>query len=158
MPEITGEFINESRELLTSKYLPKIEEYLEGLTDEDVWWNPNSESDSIGNLLLQLDDCVRKWIIEGIGELQTYDHEHYGYEANWGISSSELIERLRRTIAEADTILTNFEAEQLSKRKQFQGQNLNAMQMIYNAVNCFSMKTGQVFLIAKMRTDDSPGS
>src|SRR5882672_2664280 len=42
-------FIEQSRKLLTDSYLPRIEQALEGLSDERIWWRPNPESNSIGN-------------------------------------------------------------------------------------------------------------
>ena len=60
-------FIQEARRLLIEEYLPKIERCFERLTDEQVWWRPNLESNSIGNLLLHLRGNVSQWIIGGVG-------------------------------------------------------------------------------------------
>ena len=51
---VSQAFIREARRLLTEEYLPKIERCVEKLTDEQVWWRPNPESNSIGNLLPHL--------------------------------------------------------------------------------------------------------
>ena len=67
MSRIPGTFIEECRSLLTTDYLPKIERCLEKLSDEAVWRRPNSESNSIGNILLHLSGNIRQWIASGIG-------------------------------------------------------------------------------------------
>ena len=67
MTDIAQTFISQSRRLLSSDYLPKIERSLEGLGDEEIWWRPNEASNSIGNLLLHLCGNVSQWIIGGVG-------------------------------------------------------------------------------------------
>ncbi len=37
--------------------------YMEGLTQEDIWWRPNSASNSIGNLVLHLAGNIRQWVV-----------------------------------------------------------------------------------------------
>ena len=62
MTDVAHAFIQESRKLLLTDYLPKIERCLEHLSDEDVWARPNEASNSIGNLLLHLCGNVTQWI------------------------------------------------------------------------------------------------
>src|SRR6266704_2438355 len=64
---VSAALIEQARELLSSEYLPKIERCLEGLSDNDVWWRANDESNSIGNLLLHLSGNARQWIASGLG-------------------------------------------------------------------------------------------
>ena len=66
MTDITQAFLQESRGLLVSDYLPKIERCLEHLTDEDVWSRPNEACNSVGNLLLHLRGNITQWIIGGV--------------------------------------------------------------------------------------------
>src|SRR5918997_2340993 len=67
MTEVAEAFIAQARSLLSQDYLPKIEHCLEKLSDEDVWWRANPESNSIGNLLLHLAGNARQWIVSGVG-------------------------------------------------------------------------------------------
>ena len=43
-----------SRYHLVDDFLPKIERCLERLDDDQIWWRPNEQSNSIGNLVLHL--------------------------------------------------------------------------------------------------------
>ena len=57
---VTSEaFLAQSRRLLTDSYLPRIERCVRGLSDEQLWWRANAESNSIGNLILHLAGNVR---------------------------------------------------------------------------------------------------
>ena len=78
-------FTEEARQLIAGEYLPKIETCLEKLTDEQVWWRPNSESNSIGNLVLHLCGNARQWIVCGLGN---------GLYADWEMSPMNVNARL----------------------------------------------------------------
>ena len=60
-------FITHASEFMVGDYLPKIERCLEKLTDAQIWWRANEESNSIGNLILHLCGNARQWIICGVG-------------------------------------------------------------------------------------------
>jgi hypothetical protein len=66
MSDVSDLFLQKSRALLTTDYLPKIERSLVPLTDEDVWGRPNPVSNSIGNLMLHLAGNVTQWILGGV--------------------------------------------------------------------------------------------
>ena len=66
MTDVSQAFLQTSRSLLVTDFLPKIERCLEHLTDEDVWSRPNDASNSIGNLLLHLRGNITQWIIGGV--------------------------------------------------------------------------------------------
>ena len=65
--EITRALKKEVRRRLFEECLPRIEICLNKLSEEQVWWRPNKESNSIGNLILHLEGNVRQWILTGIG-------------------------------------------------------------------------------------------
>src|SRR5437773_2414561 len=48
------------------KYLPRIVDCLQLLSEEEIWWRPNEASNSAGNLVLHLCGNVRQWIISGL--------------------------------------------------------------------------------------------
>ncbi len=153
MKEIAEHFINESREFLSAKYLPKIERCLEQLTDEDIWWRAGKESNSIGNLLLHLEGNVREWIVGGVGKLSFERVRQQEFDERRMISRAELIERLRKIVAEADAVLANTDAAILTERRQIQGRDVTVLRAIYHVVEHFSMHAGQIFMLTKMRTE-----
>ena len=50
MDAVALAFLDKSRYLITSDYVPKIERCLDRLPDADIWWRPNEASNSIGNV------------------------------------------------------------------------------------------------------------
>src|ERR1700716_1230057 len=98
--EVSLAFVQEARDLITEEYLPKIERCVEKLTDEQVWWRPNPESNSIGNLLLHICGNARQWIVCGLGGATDERQRQTEFDEREGIPRDELLEKLRTTIAE----------------------------------------------------------
>src|SRR5258705_9373907 len=91
--DISHAFIREAQRLLVEEYLPKIERCVEKLTDEQVWWRPNPESNSIGNLLLHLCGNARQWIVCGLGDATDERQRQTEFDAREGIPRDELLEK-----------------------------------------------------------------
>src|SRR5919201_86015 len=64
------EFIEASRVFLRDDFLPKLKYCVEDLSESDVWWRPNEQSNSVGNLVLHLCGNLRQWIVSSIGGVQ----------------------------------------------------------------------------------------
>jgi uncharacterized damage-inducible protein DinB len=150
---LTGQaFIGESRRYLQNEYLPKIRGALEGLTAEDLWWRPNKESNSIANLILHLAGNVRQWVVGGIGGAPDVRKRQEEFDREGGIEVEELVELLEATLAEVDDVLADLPADRLGEERVIQGLNVTVLQALYHVVEHFSMHTGQILYVAKLRS------
>jgi uncharacterized damage-inducible protein DinB len=152
--DLAENFIASARSYLTSDYLPKIERCLERLTDEDVWWRAGEESNSVGNLLLHLDGSTRMWVVSGVGRAPDLRERQQEFDARAPIPRAELLARLKATISEVDEVLARVDAATLSERRQIRDMNVTGLEAIFHAVEHFSMHTGQIILLTKLRTGE----
>jgi len=152
--DLAENFIASARSYLTSDYLPKIERCLERLTDEDVWWRAGEESNSVGNLLLHLDGSTRMWVVSGIGRAPDLRERQQEFDARAPVPRAELLARLKATISEVDEVLARADAATLSERRQIRDMNVTGLEAIFHAVEHFSMHTGQIILLTKLRTGE----
>lgn len=143
-------FIQSAREFLRDEYLPKIERCLEKLTDEQVWWRSDSESNSIGNLLLHLSGNARQWIVCGLGGEADARVRQAEFDERRTIPRDELLARLRTTVRAADDTLAVFDPYRLLDRFMIQGTEVTALAAIFHVTEHFSMHTGQIILLTKM--------
>ena len=150
MSEIGKHFISCSRSYFAKDYLPKIERCLELLTDEQIWWRANPQSNSIGNLLLHLSGNVRQWIVSGLGGADDARHRDSEFAQRDTIPRDELLSRLKQTLSEADATLAQFDPDELLETQNIQGLEVSALEAIFHVVEHFSMHTGQIILMAKM--------
>ena len=152
MNETGREFIARSRHHLTEDLLPKIERCVALLSDEQIWWRPNAESNSIGNLLLHLSGNARQWIVSGLGKALDARDRDSEFAQRETIPRADLLSRLRQTIIEVDATLAKFDMDRLVEKKTIQGLEVTALEAILHVVEHFSMHTGQIILLTKLLT------
>jgi len=152
MNETGREFIARSRYHLTEDLLPKIERCVALLSDEQIWWRPNAESNSIGNLLLHLSGNARQWIVSGLGKALDARDRDSEFAQRETIPRADLLSRLRQTIIEVDATLAKFDMDRLVEKKTIQGLEVTALEAILHVVEHFSMHTGQIILLTKILT------
>jgi len=64
--QIAREFVRESQRTL-DEAAGKIEHCVRQLTDDDIWWRPSEQMNSIGNIILHRCGNVGQWIVAGLG-------------------------------------------------------------------------------------------
>jgi uncharacterized damage-inducible protein DinB len=151
--DVSRAFIQNARELLGEEYLPKIERCVEKLTDEQAWWRPNPESNSIGNLLLHLSGNARQWIVSGLGAATDKRERQSEFDERQVIPRDELLRILRTTITDVDNVLADFDPARLLDKYPIQGTEATALAAIFHVTEHFSMHTGQIILLTKMLAD-----
>ncbi len=150
MDDIAQNFIRDARAFLRDNYLPKIERCLEQLTDEQVWWRANPESNSVGNLLLHLAGNSRQWIVGGVGGAADVRERGSEFGERGPMPRAELVARLRATLSEVDEVLARLEPSALTERRRVQGCDVSVLTAVFHVVEHFSMHTGQIVLLTKM--------
>jgi uncharacterized damage-inducible protein DinB len=145
-------FIQQAREFIRDEYLPKIERCVEKLTDDQIWWRANPQSNSIGNLVLHLSGNARQWIVCGLGAEVDERMRQAEFDERGPIPRAELLGRLRTTVKALDDTLAFFEPYKLLEHFVIQGTEVTALSAIFHVTEHFSMHTGQIILLTKMLT------
>jgi len=145
-------FIAHAANFLVSDYLPKIERCLEKLTDEQIWWRANEESNSIGNLILHLCGNVRQWIICGVGAQPDNRDRDSEFARREIISREQLVALLRTTLSEVQTTLGDLDPSLLLEHRKIQGNDVELLEAIFHVTEHFSMHAGQIIMLTKMMT------
>ena len=153
MNDTGQEFISRSRYHLVEDFLPKIETCLERLNDEQIWWRPNEQSNSIGNLLLHLCGNARQWIVCGVGLAPDARDRDAEFAQRDVIARDDLHSLLERTLADVDATLAQFDANRLLDVRTIQGLEVSVLEAILHVVEHFSMHTGQILMMTKMLTN-----
>jgi uncharacterized damage-inducible protein DinB len=148
--ETAEAFIAKARSLIGGEYLPKIERCLERLSDEEVWWRANEESNSIGNLLLHLAGNARQWIICGVGGAVDERVRQQEFNERAPVSRNELLASIKGTLAGVDGVLADFDLSRILEQRQIQGCMVTMLDAIFHVVEHFALHTGQIILLTKM--------
>lgn len=142
-------FIDRSRAYLGDEYRIKLRKTIDALPADALWWRPNEQSNSVGNLLLHLEGNVRQWIVGGVGGAADTRNRAGEFAAREGMTKAELLDRLDRALAEADDVLAGLDPERLGERLQIQGRDVTALDAVYQVVQHFALHLGQIILVAK---------
>jgi len=143
-------FVHQSADYLLNDYLPKIQRCLEQLTDEQIWWRPNSQANSIGNLVLHLSGNARQWIVCGLGDQPDHRNRSLEFEQSEIIPRTQLLERLTGTLREVAEVLTKLPVEVLLERREIQGREVEVLEAIFHVTEHFAMHTGQIIMLTKI--------
>ena len=145
-------FLDCAADFLVSDYLPKIERCLEKLTDEQIWWRANEESNSIGNLILHLCGNARQWILSGVGSEADHRNRDSEFEQRELIARGELLGLLRSTLTDVETTLRTLDPDVVLEDRKIQGHDVDILEAVFHVTEHFSMHTGQIILLTKLLT------
>jgi uncharacterized damage-inducible protein DinB len=143
-------FLEFSRWKLMEQYWPRLRECVASLTDEQVWWRPNDQSNSVGNLLLHLNGNVRQWLITSFTRVDDARDRSAEFGERAMISTSALLEKLGATLQEASAVLERLTEADLAALYEIQGYQVNGLHAVYHVVEHFGMHYGQIVYITKM--------
>jgi uncharacterized damage-inducible protein DinB len=153
MNETGHEFITRSRYHLIEDFLPKIERCLERLSDDQIWWRPNEQSNSIGNLVLHVCGNARQWIVCGVGGAPDSRNRDAEFAQREVVPRAELHSLLKQTLNDVDAALQGYDANKLLEHRTIQGSGVSALEAILHVVEHFSMHTGQILMLTKLLTN-----
>lgn len=151
-------FLEISRRKLLEQYWAGTCRCLDLLGEDKVWWRPNTESNSIGNLLLHLNGNVQQWMVAPLGGPVIQRNRPAEFAERGPIPVSELRERLAATLNEAARILSQAEPQALEKTYDIQNRHgVTGFEAVYHVVEHFSMHYGQILYITKLLTSQNLG-
>jgi uncharacterized damage-inducible protein DinB len=149
---IARAFLARASEFLLGDYLPKIERCLDNLSDEQIWWRANEESNSIGNLILHVCGNARQWIVSGVGSEADNRNRDAEFEQRELIPRAELLSLLRTTLADVETTLRTLDEGVVLDDRSIQGHDVDILEAVFHVTEHFSMHTGQIIMLTKMLT------
>ena len=147
-------FVHHARETLAGA-LAKITHCLDQLTDDDLQWRQFASHNSIQNIILHLCGNLRQWIGYGVGGEQDVRDRPREFSDRRPIPKTELIDRLRNVVAEADRTLAEFPPSRLVEKRQVQGFDSTMLGVVLDSVSHFVGHTHQIVFIARLRLGEA---
>lgn len=148
--EAAEAFISQAKHHLTRDFLPKLRACVKLLSDEQIWWRANENTNSVGNLLLHLAGNVRQWIIAGMGTAEDTRKRDAEFSARGPIPGNELLEKLESAVTEAVAVLDSVDRTRLLEKRPIQIYDVTGLQAIFHVVEHFSYHTGQIIYITRL--------
>src|SRR5262245_31453071 len=105
MDDLGRAVIAEIRGRLVSGLPQQARACLDALTDEQIWWRPNAQSNSVGNLVLHLCGSTRHFLGRAVGGTDYRRDRPAEFAEKGPIPRERLRAILDETVAETDRVL-----------------------------------------------------
>ena len=153
MKDIHQLLIEETRRRLMGEGVPRIKKCLSELSEADIWYRPNGNSNSVGNLVLHLCGNVRQWIVAGLGKQKDTRFRAGEFEEQGPLPTALLLEKLDQTMAMVTLVLDGLTAEDLIARHPVQVYQETGVSILVHVVEHFSYHVGQITYFTKWKKD-----
>ncbi|HMG33514.1 MAG TPA: DUF1572 family protein [Blastocatellia bacterium] len=112
-----NELFDASMDALRSRIIrilpAQIRECLTQLSDDQLWWRANDESNSIGNLVLHVSGSIRHYLVHRIGGMEYKRDRAAEFSERGPIPREHLLEIFNETMRQADQVLAGFDENRL---------------------------------------------
>ena len=129
--------------------IERILKCLEQLSDDQIWFRSNENSNSVGNLILHLKGNVKQWIFSGLLDEKDIRDRSLEFAQRGIISKEELRKKLlylKRSLSDKLVLLKDVD---LTKKRTIQGIDENGVSVLIHVTEHFSYHTGQIALLTK---------
>jgi len=131
--------------------MKKIRHCLDQLSDEQVWWRPREEMNSIGNLLLHLRGNIRQWIVAGLGHVEDDRDRAAEFSHAGPIPTSELMAQLANVVSDAKTVLAQRTPPEMLANCRIQGFELTGWKALFDSIPHFKGHTQEIICLTRMQ-------
>lgn len=145
-------FIDNILRYLIEENFPRVLKCLDMLTEEQIWYRPGPESNSVGNMVLHLAGNLTQWVMDGIGGIIFKRSRQAEFDASRTKTKTELIELVNRLKNELTPIIQNISTAELLRVRPVQVFEENGMSILVHVTEHFSYHTGQIAFVTKWIT------
>ncbi len=148
--QIHDNLIAEIRQRLMHEFVPRITQCLVMLTNDEIWHRPNSNSNSIGNLILHLCGNVRQYILSGIDGQEDFRARQNEFDEKGPLEKEILIEKMNFLMIEVNQALERIHKNDWVAIKKVQCYEMSVLSILIHVIEHFSYHTGQIAYYTKL--------
>ena len=127
------------------------------LEADDVWWQPNSATNSIGTIILHLCGNLGQYVIASLGRRPDTRQRDLEFSTRNSHDKSELLALISDTIDEASEVVKRCSEEELERVRVVQGFSFSGLGVVLHGVEHLSYHTGQIAYLVKLKNDKQVG-
>jgi len=125
------------------------------LSEEQLWWRPNEQANSVGNLVLHLSGSMRHYLSRGVGGID-YNRDRPAEFAERGpLPKTQLQAIFDETINEAAQIFGSFDTSRFLEPTEEQNYVPTVFDLIFNIAIHLATHAGQIVYVTKMLKEGS---
>lgn len=117
--------------------LSRIQHCVGQLTDEQIWWRPSANMNSVANLVLHLTGNIKQLIVSAIGGEPDDRDRPAEFAARNTLSKAELMERLTSMVERAKAAISRATIDELCRVRRVRDSDWSGLQTIVRSVAHF---------------------
>lgn len=123
---------------------------VEDLSEEQLWWRPNKESNSVGNLVLHLSGSMRHYISKTVGGIEYERDRPAEFSDRKALTKDEVITTFKETILQVKQILDSFDTTRFPESTPEPAYNPTVFNLLFNVSIHLATHTGQIVFVTKL--------
>ena len=129
--------------------IPRIKKCLSLLSEEQIWYQPNENLNSIGNLILHLEGNVNQWVISTFTDKKDTRVRSSEFDPTRKEQKADLFERLNNLIVNTLEAINNISDVDLIKVYNVQCYKETGVSILIHVIEHFSYHVGQITFYTK---------
>ncbi len=131
--------------------LQKIQHCVGQLDQQQLWWRPAPNLNSIANLLLHLEGNVRQWLVAGLLGLPDMRARQQEFDDRSQRSAASLLGALTDCVEEACQAIMSVDTDALLQERLVQEFPVDGLEAIANSVSHFCGHVQEIVLLTRMQ-------
>jgi len=143
------EYTSQAIRRIYEESMPRLLQCIKEVNDEQLWWRPNENSNSIGNLVLHLTGNVNQWINASLGGDEDTRTRQSEFNNRKDLGRAELINDLNLVMERARQVIDQLDPADLQTNYKVQGFTESGAAILMHVVEHLSYHVGQITYIVK---------
>lgn len=143
------------RARITRIFPEQIHAAVEGLTEDELWWRPNEQSNSIANILIHLTGSLNHYLNRNLGGMEFTRDRPAEFADRSGASKSTLLEAFDQMVARAEQTFAALDVSKLGAASPEPSMHKFVIEDLINIAVHLSNHAGQIVWIAKLLHADA---
>jgi uncharacterized damage-inducible protein DinB len=145
-------FLDNILRYLIEENFPRVIKCLDMLSEEQVWYRPNAQSNSVGNLVIHLHGNLTQWVLDGIGGQPFKRARQAEFDADRTKTKAELIAMLGRLKDDLSPLIRDISTAELLSIRPVQIYEESGVTILVHVTEHFSYHCGQIAYLTKWLT------
>ena len=148
--DLNSTLLHLTRVRLTQDYPAQIAACLDVLTDDQLWWRPNEQTNAVANLVVHLSWSNRYYLEQVIGGRDIGRNRDAEFAARDGYPKPVLLDTWRSSLRITEEILAGLEPARLMETTDRTGKVTTYAQLLLHVTHHNAAHMGQIVWITKM--------
>ena len=143
------------RRRITEIFPAQIRSCVEELSEEQIWWRPNDQTNSVGNLVLHLSGSMRHYLSRGVGGLEYKRDRPAEFAERGPLPKEQLLAVFDETVDQAAETMNSFDTSRFMEITDEPNYYVTIFELMLGIAVHLATHTGQIVYITKMLKEGS---